>query len=239
MKRSMAMKLTMEAMRIALADAPETLTAWVPLRRVAVEEALRMLGNLETIVDAVRYLGHFDEEVPHEVNPVPVWRYPVLSAEEAAGQGENVAQFAEVTTARSNGNGNGAVTVAPTERLTYTQPARVAKPTPPAPEKPTNGWRRMPKEERLELVCAEIARQAGERTWLTQSEFDRDKPETMPSASGLAATLGVTWIGLVSQALLHAVVPAAQPGRPGRPPVAKETSAAPAAEPFREAAAED
>lgn len=233
MKRSMAMKLTMEAMRVALADAPETLTAWVPLRRVAVEEALRMLGNLETIVDAVRYLGYFDEEVPHEVNPVPVYRYPVLSAEEAAGQGENVAQFAyEVTTARSNGNGNGAVTVAPAERLTYTQPVGTARKTAPALEKPTNGWRRMPKEERLALVCGEIARQAGERTWLTQSEFDRDKPETMPSASSLTATLGLTWIGLVSQALPRAVVPDAQPFKRKEP-------AAPAAEPFREAAAED
>lgn len=231
MKRSMAMKLTMEAMRVALADAPETLTAWVPLRRVTVEEALRMLGNLETIVDAVRYLGHFDEEMPHEVNPVPVYRYPVLSVEDPASQGENVAQFAyEVTTARSNGNG--AVTVAPAERLTYTQPARAAKPTAPAPEKPTNGFRRRPKAERLELVCAEIARQAGERTWLTQSEFDRDKPEMMPSASSLTATLGLTWIGLVSQALPRAVVPDAQPFK-------RKEAAAPAAEPFRQAAAED
>ena len=144
-----------------------------------------------------------------------------------------------MTTARSNGNGNGAVTVAPAERLTYTQPVGTARKTAPALEKPTNGWRRMPKEERLALVCGEIARQAGERTWLTQSEFDRDKPEMMPSASGLVTTLGLTWIGLVSQALPHAVVPAAQPGRPGRPPVAKEAAAADAAEPFREAAAED
>ena len=221
------LQMAIEMLQTALADAPETPTAWVPLRRIAVEEALRMLGNLETIVDAVRYLGHFDEEVPHEVNPP--WRYAVLSAEElGTGQSENVAQFAyEVTTAHSNGDG--AVTVAPAERLTYTQPA---------PDKATNGWRRMPKAERLTLVCAEIARQAGDRTWLTQSEFDREKPESMPSASGLTATLGLTWVGLVSQALPRAVVPAAQPGRPGRPPVAKE-AAAPAAEPFREAATED
>lgn len=226
-------RLTMDVMQSALADAPETPTVWVPLRRATVEEALRMLGNLETIVDAVRYLGHFDEEVPHEVNPVPVWHYPVLSAEEAADQGENVAQFAyEVTTARSNGNGNGAVTVAPAERLTYTQPVGTARKTAPALEKPTNGFRRRPKEERLELVLAEIARQAGERTWLTQSEFDREKPESMPSASGLTATLGLTWVGLVSQALPRAVVPDAQPFKRKEP-------AAPAAEPFREAAAED
>ena len=215
---------TMEAMQDMLAGVPEAPGAWVPLRRATVEEALSHLRDLQTVVDALRYLGYAGEQpsayVDVQPTPAPVWRYPVMSAEEVAAAAAPV---------------NGSVTISDVAvRTNGHSPASA----PASHTKPTNGWRRIPKEERLKLVCAEIARQAGDRTWLTQSEFDRDKPETMPSASGLTATLGLTWIGLVSQALLHAVVPAAQPGRPGRPPVAKE-AAAPAAEPFREAAAEN
>ena len=208
------LQLTMDALQTALADAPETPTAWVPLRRIAVEEALRMLGGMGATVDALHRL---ESEIEDDR---PVWLDAVVMVDELTTQ---------AATVHVNGKSNGAVMVAPAERLTYTQPA---------PDKATNGWRRKPKPERLALVCAEIAHQAAGRTWLTQSEFDRDKPETMPSASGLTATLGLTWVGLVSQALPHAVVTAAQPGRPGRPPVAKE-AAAPAAEPFRAPAAED
>lgn len=223
------LQLTIEALQTALADAPETPTAWVPLRRIAVEEALRMLGGLETTMATLRTIEDGIGNVP---GPAPTWRYPVMSAEEAAGQGENVAQFAyEVTTARTNGNSNGAVTVAPAERLTYTQPARSARKTTPAPDKATNGWRRKPKEERLALVCAEIARIAGDRPWLTQSEFNQGKPESMPKASAMAMTLGLTWVELVCKALPHAVVPAAQPA-------SRKGTAAPAAETFRDTTAE-
>jgi hypothetical protein len=102
----------------------------------------------------------------------------------------------------------------------------------PAPDKTTNTWRRKPKAERLALVCTEIARMAGERTWVTQVEFDRSKPESMPSASSMVQTLGLTWIELVCKALPLAVVPAAQPAK-------QKEAAAPAADPFRDSTAED
>jgi len=123
------------------------------------------------------------------------------------------------------GNGNGAMTMVAPERKAYI-------------EKPTNGWRRIPKPERLALVYAEIVRQANGRIWLTQSEFDSNRPETMPSASGLVATLGVTWIDMVAQALPHAVVPAAQPAMHRASVTGKEPSAL-AGESFRDAIAPD
>ena len=219
------LQTTMGAMQDMLAGVPDAPGAWVPLRRATVEAALQHLRDLQTVVDALRYLGYAGEQpsayVDVQPTPAPAWRYPVMSAEEVAA-------------AAAPANGNVTLPDAVVRTNGHSHAAAPARHT-----KPTNGWRRMAKEERLELVLAEIARQAGERTWLTQSEFDRDKPEMMPSASSMTATLGLTWIGLVSQALPRAVVPAAQPGRPGRPPVAKEPSAAPAAEPFREAAAED
>ena len=216
---------TMEAMRDMLAGVPDTPGAWVPLRRATGDEALSHLRDLQTVVDALRYLGYAGEQpsayVDVQPTPAPAWRYPVMSAEEVAAAAAPA---------------NGSVTISDTVvRANGHSPAS----TPASHARATNGWRRMPKAERLTLVCAEIARQAGDRTWLTQSEFDREKPESMPSAIGLTATLGLSWVGLVSQALPRAVVPAAQPGRPGRSPVAKEPSAADAVEPFREAAAED
>lgn len=231
------LQITMNALQTALADAPNTPTAWVPLRRATVEEALRVLGGIPV---ALLALGALDNEygtVP--AAPTLTWRYPVLSAEEAAGQGERVFVADEVRTlhvngsvsAKTTGNGNGAVTVAPAELVTYTQPTRTTGKAAPAPVKATNTWRRIPKPERLTLVCTEIARIADGRTWVTQAEFDRSKPDAMPSASGLTATLDLTWIELVCKALPAAVVPAAQPGKRK----AKEP-AAPAAEPFRAAA---
>jgi hypothetical protein len=213
------LQLTMDALQTALADAPETPTAWVPLRRVAVEEALRMLGGVGAAVDALRRL---ESEIDDDR---PVWLDAVVMVDELATQ---------VTTVHTNGNGNGAMTIThtPAERLTYTQPARAARKTAPAPDKTTNSWRRKPKAERLALVCAEIARMAGERTWVTQVEFDRSKPASMPSASSMVQTLELTWIELVCKALPLAVVPAAQPAKRKEP-------AAPAAEPFRDSAAED
>lgn len=217
---------TMEAMQDMLAGVPDAPGAWVPLRRATVDEALQHLRDLQTVVDALKYLGYAGEQpsaaayVDVQPTPAPAWRYPVLSAEEAAAQ-----------------------TVAPNGTITGKSGAHSAlNGHSPAPvtngDRPTNSWRRLPKEERLAQVCAEIARIAGDRVWLTQSEFDRCKPESMPSASSMVSTLGLTWVGLVSKALPRAVVPAAQPGRPVRVSAAKEEPAAPAAEPFREAAAE-
>ncbi len=211
------LQMAIEMLQTALADAPETPTAWVPLRRIAVEEALRMLGGVGAAVDALHRL---ESEIEDDR---PVWLDAVVMVDELTTQ---------AAPAHVNGNGNGAVMVAPAERLTYTQPARAARKTAPAPNKATNSWRRLPKAERLALVCAEIARMAGERTWVTQVEFDRSKPASMPSASSMVQTLELTWIELVCKALPLAVVPAAQPAKRKEP-------AAPAAEPFREAAAED
>jgi len=215
---------TIEALESALADAPNTPSAWVPLRRATVEAAYRVLGSIPV---AISILGVLDEtgEVPNWHAEVDRPDEPVFVADEVRvllGNGS--------TSARANGNGNGAATVAPAERLTYTQPAGK---TAPALEKPSNAFRRKPKVERLALVCAELARIADGRTWVTQSEFDRGKPESMPGANAMVATLKLTWIELVRKALPLAVVPAAQPGkRKGKEPAAS------AAESFRGAAAQ-
>lgn len=205
------LQLTMDALQTALADAPETPTAWVPLRRATVEEALRMLG------------GRLESEIEDD-RPVWLEDVPVVKIDKRAYR---------IMATHTNGNGDVmAVPVEPAEQLTYTQPARAAQKTTPALEKPTNSWRRKPKAERLALVCAEIARIAGEQTWVTQAEFDRSKPESMSTANSLVSTLGLTWIELVCKALPFAVVPAAQPAKRKEP-------AAPAAEPFRDSTAED
>ena len=79
---------TMEAMQDMLAGVPETPGAWVPLRRATVEEALSHLRDLQTVVDALRDLGYAGEQssayVDVQPTPAPVWRYPVMSAEEVA-----------------------------------------------------------------------------------------------------------------------------------------------------------
>ena len=212
------LQTTMGSMEEALADVPDAPTAWVPLRRATVEEALRLLGGIPVALSILGALEQATGEVP--AFPAPTgWRKPVLSAEEAAAQ---TVVASGTITGKSGAH----------SALNGHSPAPVTN-----GDRPNNSWRRRPKGERLALVYAEIARQAGDRVWLTQAEFDRDKPSSMPSASSMVSTLGLTWINLVSAALPRAVVPAAQPGRHGRPPVAKEP-AAPAAEPFREAAAE-
>ena len=220
------LQTTMGAMYEALVDVPATPTAWVPLRRATVLEALRLLNGVEAAVAAL----HMLEDEP-ETDSSPTWRYPVLSAEETAGQEGAVIGNGTLTPQASTAiaaNGNGHVTVEPAKRITYTQPAHSNGKTQPAPDKETNTWRRKPKAERLTLACAEIARIANGRTWVTQAEFDRSKPAEMPTANSLVPTLGLAWIELVCKALPAAVVPAAQPGkRKGKEP------AAPAADPFR------
>lgn len=212
------LQTTMGSMEEALADVPDAPTAWVPLRRATVLEALRLLNGVEAAVAALRLL----EDEP-ETAPDPAWHYPVLSAEEAAAQtvAPNGTITAQTNVACSVLNGHSPAS-APVVNG----------------DRPINSWRRRPKEERLAIVCAEIVRIAGDRVWVTQAEFDRAKPASMPTAGSMVITLGLTWIGLVSKALPHAVVPAAQPARNGQPPTAKG-AAAPAAERFREAAAED
>lgn len=210
------LQTTIEALESALSDVPNTPTAWVPLRRATVEAAHRLLGGIPV---ALAMLGALDNEngaVP--AAPTPTWRYPVLSFEEAASQGEPVFVADEVrvlpgngsTSARANGNGNGAVTVAPAEQLTYTQP--------------TNTWRRRPKAERLALVKETIARLAV-NGWLTQSEFDRGKPDYMPTGPAHVAAFAMSWSDLVKAALASA--------EESMPASAEAEVAADEAEPFR------
>ena len=173
----------------------------------------------ETVEAAWRALGRIPVAMAilntlDSYGEVPAYEFPLTGS---------VRGDSSVSARASNGNG-ATMTVAP-ERKNYV-------------EKPTNGWRRIPKPERLALVYAEIVRQAGGRTWLTQLEFDSNRPETMPSASGLVATLGITWINMVTQALPHAVVPAAQPAMHRASATGKEPSA-PAGESFRDAIATD
>jgi len=202
------LQTTMNAMYEALVDVPAAPTAWVPLRRATVLEAIRLLNGVETAVAALRLLE--DEvvaEAPSAAAPAPTWRYPVLSAEEAAAQ-----------------------TVAPNGTITGKSSAHSAlNGHSPAPvtngDRPNNSWRRRPKEERLTILKETIVALAT-NGWLTQQEFDRRKPEWMPSGSTHVAAFGISWRDLVRSVL------------PGAVTIEEEDPAAPAAEPFRGTAAE-
>ena len=180
---------TMGAMTGALADVPESATAWVPLRRATVEAALRHLDSLQTVVDALRYLGYADVDV--QPAPAPAWRYPVLSAEDAASQGERAFIADEVHMLHAKADAG----PAPSNGTAIS-----AAPIPSSDDKPTNAWRRRPLAERLEIVRQTIAELAT-NGWLTQLDFDRRKPEYMPSGSAHVATFRMSWRDLVQSAL--------------------------------------
>lgn len=84
----------MEAMKDALADVPEAPTAWVPLRRATVEEALQLLGTVYGVLMPIKALA---AELEGERPTMPV----------QALQLNGLATSARVS------NGNGHVTVLP------------------------------------------------------------------------------------------------------------------------------
>lgn len=51
------LQTTMEAMYEAMADVPAVPTAWVPLRRTTVEEALRLLGSVHGVLAPLKALA--------------------------------------------------------------------------------------------------------------------------------------------------------------------------------------
>ena len=198
------LQLTMDALQTALADAPETPTAWVPLRRIAVEEALRMLGGVGTAVDALRRL---ESEIEDDR---PAWLVDTSAIATLAAQATTVIVP----------NGNGHVAVMPVEpgdnhvvihpqaqamwqRITANAPVmdgRKPKAHQPAPDKTTNTWRRKPKAERLAIVQQTIAALAV-NGWLTQTQFDQGKPVDMPTGTAHVAAFKMSWNDLVQSAL--------------------------------------
>lgn len=182
--------VTMGALTGALADVPESAAAWVPLRRATVEAALRHLNNLQTVVDALRYLGYTGDSPHPTANEAPVdvqqapspWRYPVMSEEEAR-QANRTFVADEVHVLRH------------VEAAVTSVPANGAN-----NDRPTNSWRRKPKTERLAIVRETIGRLAT-NGWLTQLDFDRRKPEWMPSGSAHVAAFGISWSELVRSAV--------------------------------------
>ena len=175
------LQLTTEALELALADAPNTPTAWVPLRRATVEEALRVLGGVETAVAALRTLEREIEDDRPSTN------------------GTLTPQATTAIVA----NGNGHVTLEPAQRITYTQPAHSNGKTQPARDKETNTWRRKPKAERLAIVQATI-RQLSVNSpdgWVSQAQFDKGRPNDMPTAGAHVAAFKLAWNDLVKAAL--------------------------------------